>query len=434
MNEPAGAVSPQTLGQRIQEGRRAANLSQEALGEKLEVSRQAVSKWESDAAVPELDKLIAMSRLFGITVGQLLGVEGKPEENGAGGALTERELAAAEAIAEKYAAQAGHRPRWGRKKKWIVAAACLAAAAGIVGGVCRGVFVIHEKFSDMQAQVDSIQGSVAGQIGAMTSQFQSILDEQNDLLADSSAVVTNFDSNAGTVTLRVTAMPRELPEGTGAVFSAAMSDGRKLTAKAQSDGGSYSVSDWVVPMDKEIRITAAFTGGGATYSALIGSFPAAKENFSFRVFGSCGASWTGDSDAVSLSGLDLSIDADNLEAVPLAGAKKLEVTAVDACFYRNLETTPEKTFPVDDAPALWKSAGRIDLQNRTGFAFRLTLGEGDTVVACTRIRDNYGRTAYAVLGAWERSGGELRTPEYAYAASSYGDMLIAPWTPGTALS
>ena len=47
-----------TLGGRIQAFRKAAGLSQEALGEQLGVSRQAVSRWESDAAVPELEKLI----------------------------------------------------------------------------------------------------------------------------------------------------------------------------------------------------------------------------------------------------------------------------------------------------------------------------------------------------------------------------------------
>ena len=41
-----------TLGRRIQEGRKSAGLSQEALGERLGVSRQAVSKWEADGAVP----------------------------------------------------------------------------------------------------------------------------------------------------------------------------------------------------------------------------------------------------------------------------------------------------------------------------------------------------------------------------------------------
>ena len=64
-----------TLGQRIQEYRKQQGLSQESLGDALGVSRQAVSKWEGDNGIPELDTLVAMSRLFGITVGQLLGVE-----------------------------------------------------------------------------------------------------------------------------------------------------------------------------------------------------------------------------------------------------------------------------------------------------------------------------------------------------------------------
>ena len=64
-----------TLGQRIAERRKMLGLSQEGLGEKLGVSRQAISKWESDGAVPEIDKLITLSRLFSVSVGWLLGVE-----------------------------------------------------------------------------------------------------------------------------------------------------------------------------------------------------------------------------------------------------------------------------------------------------------------------------------------------------------------------
>ena len=62
-----------TLGQRIQELRKGLGLSQEELGERMGVSRQAISKWEGDQTIPELDNLIALSRLFGLTVGQLLG-------------------------------------------------------------------------------------------------------------------------------------------------------------------------------------------------------------------------------------------------------------------------------------------------------------------------------------------------------------------------
>ncbi len=61
-----------TLGERIQSCRKRAGLSQEQLAERLGVSRQAVSKWESDAAQPELDKVVALARVFGITTDQLL--------------------------------------------------------------------------------------------------------------------------------------------------------------------------------------------------------------------------------------------------------------------------------------------------------------------------------------------------------------------------
>ncbi|MGI5962278.1 MAG: helix-turn-helix transcriptional regulator [Lawsonibacter sp.] len=64
-----------TLGQRIQELRKEKEMSQEVLGEKLGVSRQAVSRWEMDGAVPEVDKLIAMSRIFGVSLNDLLQVE-----------------------------------------------------------------------------------------------------------------------------------------------------------------------------------------------------------------------------------------------------------------------------------------------------------------------------------------------------------------------
>ena len=64
-----------TLGQRIAARRKILGMSQETLAERLEVSRQAVSKWESDGAIPEIDKLIALCRIFDVSIGWLLGVE-----------------------------------------------------------------------------------------------------------------------------------------------------------------------------------------------------------------------------------------------------------------------------------------------------------------------------------------------------------------------
>ncbi len=52
--------------------RKAKDLTQEQLAEKLNVSRQSVSKWESAQAVPELDKIVAMSAVFDVTTDYLL--------------------------------------------------------------------------------------------------------------------------------------------------------------------------------------------------------------------------------------------------------------------------------------------------------------------------------------------------------------------------
>lgn len=48
------------------------NLSQEELAEKLGVSRQSVSKWESNSAYPEMDKLIQISNMFNVGIDELL--------------------------------------------------------------------------------------------------------------------------------------------------------------------------------------------------------------------------------------------------------------------------------------------------------------------------------------------------------------------------
>lgn len=60
------------LGETIYRLRTGRNMSQGDLAEVLDVSRQSVSKWENNMAVPDLDKLVKMSELFGITLDELV--------------------------------------------------------------------------------------------------------------------------------------------------------------------------------------------------------------------------------------------------------------------------------------------------------------------------------------------------------------------------
>ena len=70
------------LSQRIQQMRKQKGLSQEELAERLGVSRQAVSKWESAQSTPEVEKIVAMSEFFAVTTDYLLkGTQGPaPDE------------------------------------------------------------------------------------------------------------------------------------------------------------------------------------------------------------------------------------------------------------------------------------------------------------------------------------------------------------------
>ena len=71
-----------TLGERIYQERTARRLSQTDLAEALEVSRQSVSKWETNASVPDLDKLVRMCELFEVSMDSLVrGVEPREMED-----------------------------------------------------------------------------------------------------------------------------------------------------------------------------------------------------------------------------------------------------------------------------------------------------------------------------------------------------------------
>lgn len=68
------------IADRIQKLRKREGISQEELADHIGVSRQAVSKWESDQSLPEIDKICLLSDYFGVTTDYLLkGIESAPE-------------------------------------------------------------------------------------------------------------------------------------------------------------------------------------------------------------------------------------------------------------------------------------------------------------------------------------------------------------------
>ena len=68
------------MADRIQSLRKSKGISQEELADKIGVSRQAVSKWESEQSLPDMEKVILLSDYFEVTTDYLLkGIEPTPE-------------------------------------------------------------------------------------------------------------------------------------------------------------------------------------------------------------------------------------------------------------------------------------------------------------------------------------------------------------------
>ena len=64
-----------TLGEKIYKLRTKRSMTQEQLAEKIGVSRQSVSKWETDSAIPDIEKLKLLAEIFEVSITELLGME-----------------------------------------------------------------------------------------------------------------------------------------------------------------------------------------------------------------------------------------------------------------------------------------------------------------------------------------------------------------------
>ena len=439
----------QTLGRRIQEARKAAGLSQESLGERLGVSRQAVSKWEADAAVPELENLIAMSRIFGVTIGALLGVEPEaaedrsegdaPEAPGEGaedaapaGELTDRELAAVEAIVRKYL-EAVRRPRWSRRKKIAVSAGICGAALAAALALGSGFSALGSRLNQVQGQVYGIESSVGSQIGALAGQIRDILNEDSNLFAVSQAQVTDYDLAAETVTLQVSAQAKSWQDNTTALFTALLSDGRQFSAEASGKNGTFTAQNWTLPMDQEILLSASLTTDGVTAADQLETlYDCLPGNFRLDVWGGFsqtdwsnqwtdfqGDSWPQTSKRLTLGGLSLSINSYGGDSH--SGPAPTEV---ELCFFRDQETVPESSIPVPEALELWAEAGFVEMYDWTDYTFTCELLPEETLTAAVRITDDHGQTTWTILCAYrlDRSG-NVQTPQDLPADWHPGDLL-----------
>lgn len=232
-------MTDRTMGQRIAAQRKKLGISQESLGDKVGVSRQAISKWEADGAVPEIDKLIALSKLFGVSVGWLLGVEEQPEKQS--DELTESQLKMVEEIVKRYKTE----PAPKQMHKALLGSICLvllALTVAITVWLFRGSS--DQDYSHQISNLEAGYANVQSQLATLSSRIGSM----STSIEEAASPLSGYrfwlkpNNEAAAVTVSIEAVPKAWNADTAAMLYVRLDGAQYLSAPFQWDGSAYVTS------------------------------------------------------------------------------------------------------------------------------------------------------------------------------------------------
>ena len=382
-----------SLGERIAALRKEKGLSQEALGEIVGVTRQAVSKWEADKALPDVNNCVAMSKVFGISLMQLLALE--DTEAAVSEELSEKQLGLVERMAEQYAAaQKKIRRRW----RWPI---ILFACALLTGAVW-----LWEWLDDMNRTIDYLSGEMAGMRGEIVAgvgdRVQETLEEERSLVTQFGAEVIAADVLEETVTFAVSVTLKEGSADTTVSFVSRGGD--MVIVPAEHRGGLYYTAEVTCPIMDNPPIDLLVEQDGVSRSQTF-STESCVSDYAIRISGY--VRWA----ALLQSGLK----DDAFEAVEVfafldqgRGLKeRLELTALEIGLFRN--DTLQSTLPLDLSLGSYGALNEWNLHQEIDIPVDgNTASSGDTLTFILLAEDNYGRKASCIISRYQvLDGGQL---------------------------
>lgn len=415
-----------TTGQKIAARRKELELSQEALGDKLRVSRQTVYKWESDLSLPDIDKLVALSRLFQVPVGWLLGVEEEPEPQSVDFSPEQLKLleeilgryqrAEPEELSEGQRKQVeelvGRPPKKRRRWPWVLAVLVIA-----VGGwtLFQRLDQMEQQYYDLANSVGNITYSVNSQIGSITDRVEEVLKAQNDLTADYGTQLVSADlaSNTGTFSLR--AVPKTYTPGMSVIFLADNGEETLEFPAQEGENGTFT-GEAACTLTDTITLSAVFVTGDTRQTQMLDqyvdlysdSLPQIDVNsllsiFEVEEYDQGDGSFVIPEEYVTVSdGQNGSSVSAVWEQLGVSQLRKVEV----GLFYN--EKLVQWLTPCQK-PSNYKGFEDEDFYRLDPVT--LTMEEGDVLEIAARGTDQYGRQWMTLGDVYQVTDGELDSPD-----------------------
>ena len=243
-----------TLGQNIQTARKAKGISQEALAEKICVSRQALGKWEKDTALPGVDNLQALAKELGVSVDALLG-SAAPDT--AAPAVT---LNALRDLLDARDAEA----RRHRRGAWLAAAAAAAVLLAVGGGMA----------ARLQTRLDGLAGQygyLSSEVSRTNNDLSARMQELQNAVRQGESTVLDWDwhplaslQDDGTMPVEVFVKPRTEQQGAAVTLCVTNGSDTALYAMQRGQDGVYTARELVFALGQDYALSVQWTNPDGT--------------------------------------------------------------------------------------------------------------------------------------------------------------------------
>lgn len=243
-----------TLGQNIQTARKAKGISQEALAEKIGVSRQALGKWEKDTALPGVDNLQALAKELGVSVDALLGCAA-PDT--AAPAVT---LNALRDLLDARDAEACRR----RRGAWLAAAAAAAVLLAVGGGMA----------ARLQTRLDGLAGQygyLSSEVSRTNNDLSARMQELQNAVRQGESTVLDWGwhqlaslQDDGKMPVEVYVKPRTEQQGAAVTLCVTNGSDTALYAMQRGQDGVYTARELVFALGQDYALSVQWTNPDGT--------------------------------------------------------------------------------------------------------------------------------------------------------------------------
>ena len=237
--------------------RKKCGFSQEELGEKMGVSRQAVSKWESGKAVPELENLKELSRIFGVSLSELLQLEDSyQQKEGDFFPVGENQLS---------------RPAAPAKRKGYIATFCVIIGCILI--LTATTIYMQAQIQGLNGQLKRMQNDLSGirpqwetAIGSLQAKIEDSLKKSDSTISEYHYDVLGFQPIRKQVQVKFSVTPKLCTENTQMTLTFSGADFEPITLENITRDGSVFWGTVSLPVSHAIRVSVAFSENGESVS------------------------------------------------------------------------------------------------------------------------------------------------------------------------